>query len=79
MKVINFYEKYESSYDIFICLLQYTYRAKYQKDRTYANSEKCLNGGAVLNRSLISLSHTMKVVLENKIYVSVSCFLSRSA
>jgi len=44
VKVINFYEKYESSYDIFICLLQYTYRAKYQKDITCTKSEKCLNG-----------------------------------
>jgi len=52
---------------------------KYQKDRIYAHSEKCLNGGTVLYRSLISLSHTMKTVTENKRYVSVSCLLSRSA
>jgi len=52
---------------------------KYQKDRIYAHSEKCLNGGTVLYRSLISLSHTMKIVTGNKMYVSVSCHMSRRA
>jgi len=37
---------------------------KYQKDRIYAHSEKCLNGGTVPYRSLIFLSHTMKTVTE---------------
>jgi len=53
-------------------------RVKYQKDRIYAHSEKCLNEGTVLYRSLISLSHTMKTVIENKRYISVSCLLSTS-
>ena len=69
-------------YDIFIyiyiCSMKNSDRVKYQKDRIYAHSEKCLNEGTVLYRSLISLSHTMKTVIENKRYISVSCLLSRS-
>jgi len=52
---------------------------KYQKDRIYAHSEKCLNGGTVLYKPLISLSHTVKIVTESRMYLSVSCLMSRSA
>jgi len=52
---------------------------KHYKDRIYDHSEKCLNGGTVLYRSLISLSHTVKVVTENRRYVSVSGLLSRNS
>ena len=69
---------YDISIYIYICSMKNSDRVKYQKDRIYAHSEKCLNEGTVLYRSLISLSHTMKTVIENKRYISVSCLLSRS-
>jgi len=47
VKVINLYEIYEIVRYIYMLAVTYL-KVKYQKDRIYAHSEKCLNGGTVL-------------------------------
>jgi len=68
-------------YEIYICIcpMYNIDSVKYRKGRIYAHSETCLNGGTTLYKSLISLSHIMKIVTESRKYLSVSCLMSRSA